>query len=101
MEYELAEDYAKKIGVKARYIIKNNIEDLLAALQKGEGHLIAAGLTQINSLKERFLFGPVYQVVTPKVVCDRKTKLPKTFDDLTTKVIKVGGDSYIKNFLWD
>ncbi len=101
MEYELVENYAKKIGVKTRYIIKNNIENLLAGLQKGEGDLIAAGMTQINSLKERFLFGPVYQVVTPKVVCHRKAKRPSSFDDLTKKVIKIGGESYIKNFLWD
>ncbi len=101
VEYELVENYAKKIGVKTRYIIKSNFEDLLAGLQNKEGDLIAAGMTQIDSLKERFLYGPVYQVVTPKVVCHRKSKRPSSFDDLTKKVIKVGGESYIKNYLWD
>ena len=101
VEYELVESYAKKIGVKTRYIVKNNFENLLAGLQKGEGDLIAAGLTQIDSLKERFLFGPVYQVVTPKVVCHRKSRRPSNYGDLTKRVIKVGGESYIKDYLWD
>ncbi len=101
VEYELVESYAKKLGVKARYIVKNSFEDLLASLQNGEGDIIAAGLTQIDSLKERFLFGPVYQVVTPKVVCHRKEKRPSNFDDLAEKIIKIGGESYIKNYLWD
>jgi membrane-bound lytic murein transglycosylase F len=101
VEYELVESYAKKLGVKARYIVKNNFENLLSGLQKGEGDLIAAGLTQIDSLKERFLFGPVYQVVTPKVVCHRKSRRPSSFEDLTERVIKVGGESYIKDYLWD
>jgi membrane-bound lytic murein transglycosylase F len=101
VEYELVESYAKKIGVKTRYIVKNNFENLLSSLQNGEGDLIAAGLTQIDSLKERFLFGPVYQVVTPKVVCHRKSRRPSSFADLTKRVIKVGGESYIKDYLWD
>ena len=101
LEYELVENYAKRLGVKTRYVVKNNVESLLASLQKGEGDLIAAGLTQINSLRKRFLFGPVYQVVTPKIVCHRKAKHSKDIEDFTKSVIKVGGESYIKEFLWD
>ena len=101
VDYELVEDFAKKIGVKTRYIIKNNFETLLASLKNGEGDLIAGGFTQIDSLKDGFLFGPIYQVVTPKIVCHRNAKRVNDFDDLENRIVKVGGENYSKSFLWN
>jgi len=68
-EYEMVESFAKKLGVKAEYKILNTVHDILEALDKKEGDLAAAGLTQTKIRDERFLFGPIYQEVRQQIVC--------------------------------
>jgi len=96
-EHDLVQSYAKLNGLKVQFKIVDNLDDLLAAIQKGDAHLAAAGITRTPEREEQgYLFGPAYQQVSQKVVCRRSNKaLPKTINDLSLRGITViAGSSY-------
>jgi len=93
VEYEMIQAFADSIGVKARFVTKQDVSDLFGAIKKGEGDIAAAGLTHTKEREEKFLFGPTYQMVTQQLVCRRGGKRPKKFADLAGVSIKVSAHS--------
>jgi len=93
VEYEMAQSFADSIGVKARFVIKEDVSDLFNALNEGYGDIAAAGLTHTENREEDFLFGPTYQVVAQQLVCRRGGKRPKKIEDLVGINIKVSANS--------
>ena len=89
VEYEMAKAFADSIGVKARFVIKEDISDLFRTMNQGYGDLAAAGLTHTKDREKMFLFGPTYQMVAQQLVCRRGGKRPKKFKDLVDINIKV------------
>ena len=89
VEYEIAKAFADSLGVKTRFIVKEDISDLFSAVNEGEGDLAAAGLTHTKERSKRFSFGPTYQMVAQQLVCRRGGKRPKKFEDLVGISIKV------------
>jgi membrane-bound lytic murein transglycosylase F len=92
-EYELVRAYARSIGVKPKFVIKNSVSELLHALADGKGDMIAAGLTQTPGRSEHFDFGPVYQQVRQQVVCRRGGPSPDSVADLADINLEVVADS--------
>jgi membrane-bound lytic murein transglycosylase F len=98
VEYDIAKAFADSLGVKIRFILKQNISDLFSAIKKGDADFIAAGLTRTTNRKEKFLFGPAYQLVSQQVVCRRDGKQPNKIEDLTNVSISVSLESsYAEN----
>ena len=93
VEYEIAKAFADSLGVKARFVVKEDIADLFSAVNDGEGDLAAAGLTHTKERDKIFLFGPTYQMVAQQLVCRRGGKRPKKFEDLAGISIKVPAHS--------
>ncbi len=93
VEYEMAQSFADSIGVKAHFVIKEDVSDLFSALKEGYGDIAAAGLTNTENREENFLFGPTYQVVAQQLVCRRGGKRPKKIEDLVGLNIKVSSNS--------
>mgnify|MGYP001041971775 CR=1 FL=1 len=93
VEYEMAKAFANFIGVKARFVIKDNVSDIFTAMKQGEGDLAAAGLTHTMERAKQFLFGPTYHTVVQQLVCRRGGKRPKKFQDLVGIKIKVPAES--------
>jgi membrane-bound lytic murein transglycosylase F len=93
VEYEIARAFADSIGVKARFIVKENIADLFGAVSDGEADLAAAGLTHTKERDKTFLFAPTYQMVAQQLVCRRGGKRPKKIDELMGINIKVPAHS--------
>ncbi|GMR16460.1 MAG: membrane-bound lytic murein transglycosylase MltF [Gammaproteobacteria bacterium] len=89
VEYELVKAFADSLGVKARFIIKEDVSDLFSSISEGDADLAAAGLTQTKEREVHYLFGPTYQTVTQQLVCHRGGKKPKKFKDLAGLNIKV------------
>ncbi|MBA1444314.1 MAG: transporter substrate-binding domain-containing protein [Gammaproteobacteria bacterium] len=58
LEYDLVQQFAKEIGVKARFVIPKSFEELLPLVTRGEAHLVAAGLTITQARETRLRFGP-------------------------------------------
>ena len=94
-EYDMTSDFAEALGVKTRYIIKDTTSEILQAIESGEAHLAAAGLTKTDERQSSFLFGPIYQEVQQQLVCRRGGPNPKKVEELNgfnTKI--VAGTSY-------
>lgn len=92
-EYQMVLSFAKSIGVKPRFVVKNSIQELLTALADGEGDMIAAGITRTKERSKRFGFGPDYQQVTQQVVCRRGGPRPNSIADLKNINLEVIQDS--------
>ncbi|MGR9045755.1 MAG: membrane-bound lytic murein transglycosylase MltF [Gammaproteobacteria bacterium] len=77
-EYELTQQLARSLNIQVEYKVYDTSSDIMAALAAGEGHLAAAGLTRTDQESNHFKYGPSYKTVKQQVVCNRRTKLPKT-----------------------
>lgn len=98
LEYDLTQDFARYLGVEVQYLVKGSISDVLSAIQNGEAHLAAAGLTKTAEREAHFLFGPIYQEVEQQLVCRRGGANPKQIEDLAGLQIQVPVDtSYDEN----
>jgi len=94
-EYKLVKDFAKSLGVKPVFIIKNSVVELMDAISRGEGDLATAGLSITDERKRTVLFGPSYQKVSQQVVCRRGGERPRKIADLVkTDLVIIGGSSY-------
>src|SRR5699024_1733331 len=56
-EHDIVQDFAHYLGVEARFKTYDSIKEVQDALERGEGHLAAAGLTELESRTERFETG--------------------------------------------
>lgn len=97
LEYDMTQSLAAFLGVEARYIVKDSTSEVLGAIEQGEAHLAAAGLTRTRARQQRLLFGPVYQEVVQQVICRRGGKRPNSVVDLAGVSLKVPADtSYVE-----
>lgn len=92
-EYELARAFADYLDVELELVVKESIGDLFRALETGEGHLIAAGITRTDSRQLQYRFGPDYQTVQQLIVCRRDRPLPTGPEDLVGRSLAVINDS--------
>ena len=92
-EFDMTQAFAKSLGVKVRYLVKDSTHELLEVLQSGEAHLGAAGLSKTPERQALFLFGPTYQEVQQQVVCRRGGPNPKKIEDLIGVEIKVPAET--------
>ena len=92
-EYDLTKALAESLHVEVEYKIADNIEDMLSAINNGEGHIAAAGLTRTDAREINYQFGPDYKTVQQQVVCHRRSKLPKDINDLLNRSILIIAES--------
>ncbi len=98
MEYELATLFARSLGVEVEFRIKHNINEVLQAIQNGEGDIAAAGMTRTRERLNQYLFGPTYYEVTQYVVGKRFGILPRSMEELLQfKPVIVAGTSFEEN----
>ncbi len=94
-EYEMVESFAAHLGVKTEYKQFETVNEILEALEQGQGDLAAAGITRTSAREQRFRFGPAYQEVVEQVVCRRKGTIAGNPDELAGLNITVSkGTSY-------
>jgi len=92
-EYELAEDFAHSLGVRARFVIKDTVSDILQGIRAGEGDIAAAGLTRTTERMRRYRFGPAYKRIRQQLVCNRTLDYPRRLADLPGHSIEVIANS--------
>jgi len=92
-EYDLSKALADSLNVEVEYKLYDNIEEIMTAINKGEGHIVAAGLTQTDSRALNQTFGPGYKTVQQQVVCHRKINMPKEVSDLLGRSILIIAES--------
>ena len=95
-EYDLASRFAETRGWKARFILADTLEDLLATVAQGQAHIAAAGLTASEQRRRTLRFGPTYGQVKEWVICGPSGKLPRRIEDLVgLRVEVVAGSSHV------
>ena len=99
-EFELINAFAEHLGVTARFVPMDNTSEILEAVARGDGHLAAAGLTKTADREARFLFGPSYLEVQQQVVSRRRSRTPKSLDDVSSmRLAIIAGSSYEERLL--
>lgn len=97
-EYDLTQAFARHLGVTVRYVVKDSVSEVLAAVENGEADMAAAGLTRTPDRKQRYLFGPIYQEVQQQLVCRVGGKRPRSVAELTGVSLSVpSGTSYAEH----
>lgn len=92
-EYELAKAFAKKLNVKLKMIVPDNLGQMFEMLKDGKGDLAAAGLTVTPEREDKVRFGPVYHEVTQQLVYKRGSHRPKNITDLEGGQLEVMANS--------
>ena len=94
-EYDYLASFAEFLGVKLRFDIRDNSQQVIDQVADGKGHLGAAGLIRHPALeKHGLVFGPELQKVDEKVVCRRNNgQLPRNIDELADYDLVVVADS--------
>ncbi|MFA9461140.1 membrane-bound lytic murein transglycosylase MltF [Thiohalorhabdus methylotrophus] len=97
LEYDLARKLAEELGVELHITVIDDMVSLLDALEAGEGHIAAAGITRTRSREARFDFGPTYQKVRQQVVCKRGGAVPDAWEELPeVDLLVLAGTSYVE-----
>lgn len=81
-EYELASSFANWLGVQVKFVENDNISELLSDLNKGKGHIAAAGLSETADRRRKYYTGPGYQEVKEQLVCRRGGTVVNSITDL-------------------
>ena len=88
-EYELARDFAARLGVRLELSIASSASAALAAVARNRAHVAAAGLVASDARHGRVHFGPVFQRIDQYVVYRVDDALPKAPSDLVGRRIVV------------
>jgi len=90
IEYELARDYAERLGVSLRIYVDDNV---IPAVASGDAEIGAASLTVTDAAHDDVVFGPAYQKTEPQVLYRRGTKRPRKLADLEGGSLEVAAGS--------
>jgi len=96
-EYDLIKGFADFIHVDLKLETSQRFTDLIPAVESGQAHIAAAGLTITPERAKRVDFGPAYQDVRQFIIYKLGTNRPRSIDDLLGKKIEVvAGSSYVE-----
>ncbi len=82
LEYDLAVQFAKELGVRLEIKPAYRLSELFPALKNGEVDIVAAGLTQAPNRVKAFRPGPAYYYVSQQVVYKKGTWRPRNLEQL-------------------
>ncbi|PIE41104.1 MAG: membrane-bound lytic murein transglycosylase MltF [Gammaproteobacteria bacterium] len=98
LEYELAKKFAEHLNVDLKLVTFNDLGSLLTAVEKGEVHLAAAGLSVTRDRSQHFRFTPPYQQVSHSLVYRRGTGKPRSLEDLNpNELVVIANSSHAEN----
>jgi len=99
IEYELAEAFAKSLGVKTEYLVNDNLKEIAELVNSGQVDLAAAGLTMTSEREKSLRFAPSYQTITSKLVFKQGKKWPRNISQLDGELRVVAHSSYSQALL--
>ena len=89
-EFDMAEDFARHLGVRTRYLVASSVTEALHWLEQGQADLAAAGISRTPTRESRFRFGPVYRHIEQQVICHRDGPQPRDTQQLVGLRLRVG-----------
>lgn len=97
LEYELAELFAKHLGVKLKMVVPTYFSDIIPMTARGDAHFAAAGLTITEPRKQLVRFAPAYQEITQQLIYRYGNTRPRSVGDLLDGDMEVvGGSSHVE-----
>ncbi|ODS10639.1 membrane-bound lytic murein transglycosylase MltF [Vibrio scophthalmi] len=111
LDYEIARQFAKELGVRLEMKPAYRISNLYPALENGEIDIIAAGLTQSPERVQRFRPGPAYYYVSQQLIYEKGKWRPRNLEQLLAKqnelieenegqpIVTIVGDSHFNQTL--
>ena len=94
LEHDLAEYFAKELGLKLRFEVLASESELISALEARRGHIAAGTLLPTPSREKRVRFGPAYQNISQQVMYRSGQRKPRDVKDLAGKRIGVLMESH-------
>jgi membrane-bound lytic murein transglycosylase F len=97
LEHDLAELFAQRLGVKARFIVPKSVRQVTRMVESGNADFAAAGLMVTEARKRRMRFAPAYRRTTEQVVYRADHAKPHYVTDLSNGILEVGaGASHVE-----
>lgn len=95
LDYELARDFAKELGVKLEMKPAYRLSSLFPALEKGKIDVIAAGQSLSEPRLAKFRVGPAYYYFSQQIVYKKGQWRPRNLKQLSDKqgALADGGDA--------
>jgi len=92
-DYELAREFAARLGVRLRVVPCRTWEEMLTALNRGRGDVIAAGNEITRSRTRQVAFSDSYREVQPHLISHRRLAPITELRDLAGKTVDVSRGS--------
>lgn len=99
VEYELVNRFADFIGVKATFIVEDNLKIIHDMVNDNQVDFAAAGLTITSDRERSVRFAPSYQQITSKLVFKQGKKWPRKMEQLNGELRIVAHSSYAEELL--
>ncbi|MDP3857247.1 MAG: membrane-bound lytic murein transglycosylase MltF [Stagnimonas sp.] len=94
-ECDLAQSFAKSLGVTAEVNFSHSPAEALQAVLDGRAHLAAAGLTINAERRDQARFSAPIDQVVPQLVYRMGAPRPKALDDLAGRLLVADGGSHV------
>lgn len=94
-DYEMASRFAKYLNLELKMKPFANISELYGALRAGKIDIIAAGLADTPSRREKFRVGPPLYRVNQVLVYRQGTRPPKDINDLQGDITVITDSSFV------
>ncbi len=96
-EVDLIEKFAEEMGLNARFVAVDSVDEMMDGIEDGYAHLGAAGLTITDLRATRVTFGPAYKNVEESVVCHKDGPAPTDLEALSkVRLTVLAGSSYVE-----
>ncbi|MGX2041315.1 membrane-bound lytic murein transglycosylase MltF [Methylocaldum sp. MU1018] len=96
LEHDLAELFAKQLGVEAKFIVSDSAKQAIQTLDDGQADIAAAGLIIDETRKKKLRFAPSYRVLAEQVLYSDSRPRPNGIADLADGVLEVpAGTSHV------
>ncbi len=97
-EVDLATSFAATLGaeVQVDFLEVDTVPEIFQAIENGDAHIAAAGLTVTQDRADAYRFAPSYNQVKQVVVCRKEGTPPESPDELVGRAIVVtDGSSHV------
>lgn len=99
IEYELASEFARDLGVKLNVQPAANISQVFTLLNNGEVDIAAAGLSVTPQKRTLYTYSPGYMAIRHQVIYKAGTRKPRRIEDLIGKKLLVVAKSGREDWL--
>ena len=97
LEYDLAQLFAKRLGVQARFIVPDSSRQIIRTVEDRKADFAAAGLMVTEARKRTLRFAPAYRKTTEQVIYRADHPKPRYVNDLSKGILEVAaGASHVE-----